>query len=533
MYKIILDGSIIIEDILSASASLEVNKVGTVKFQIAATNPAYKLFKKLKSEISVLDSHGEIIFDGRVLNIGEDFYNNRTILCESSFSYLNDSVALVYEHKGTLNEYIRKLLDFHNAQVEDNRKIYPGTITVEDPNNYVNYSDMNAPSIMELINNKVIKKYGGYMLIRKQAGKNYLDYLAEIPYRLQQEIKLGVNLMDLAKESTGGEIYTVVYPTGARKQTAAEEGATTPGEEGPPITIESVNDGSPFVESKEAIAKFGRIIKHISYDNVTEPMNLKNKAIKDLGQGVLDLESISIKAVDTSVLGDIDSFKLLKWVKVESSIHGVAQHYLIEKLSLDFLHPENNAITIGGMRERLSEVLESKYEEKIKPIANASEEAKRQVGELEQKAKSLIEQTKSSIIGMVSNTYVSKSENEKVVEALSTRVEQTATALQINFNSFKQDLEGLAEGTAAKFSDISEYIRFEHGEIELGKRGNRFKLKLGREKVAFYDSGAEVAYLSNNRLYVTDGEFINSLILGKFAFLPRKNGNLSFVKVVN
>ena len=51
--------------------------------------------------------------------------------------------------------------------------------------------------------------------------------------------------------------------------------------------------------------------------------------------------------------------------------------------------------------------------------------------------------------------------------------------------------------------------------------------------MAFYDSGAEVAYLSNNRLYVTDGEFINSLILGKFAFLPRKNGNLSFVKVVN
>ena len=484
MYKIILDGNIIVEDILSASASLEINKVGTVKFQIAVTNPAYKLFKKLKSEISVLDSHDEIIFDGRVLNISEDFYNNRTVLCESSFSYLNDSVALVYEHKGTLNEYIKKLLDFHNAQVEDDRKIYPGKITVEDPNNYVNYSDMNAPSIMELINNKVIKKYGGYMIIRKQAGKNYLDYLAEIPYRMQQEIKLGVNLMDMAKES------------------------------------------------KEAIAKFGRIVKHISYDNVTEPMNLKNKAIKDLGQGVLDLESISIKAVDISILGDIDSFKLLKWVKVESSIHGVAQHYLIEKLSLDFLHPENNAITIGGMRERLSEVLESKYEEKIKPIANASEEAKRQVGELEQKAKSLIEQTKSSIVGMVSNTYVSKSENDKIVEALSTRVEQTATALQINFNSFKQELDGLAEGTAAKFSDISEYIRFEHGEIELGKRGNRFKLKLGREKVAFYDSGAEVAYLSNNRLYVTDGEFINSLILGKFAFLPRKNGNLSFVKVV-
>ena len=42
---------------------------------------------------------------------------------------------------------------------------------------------------------------------------------------------------------------------------------------------------------------------------------------------------------------------------------------------------------------------------------------------------------------------------------------------------------------------------------------------------------SEVAYVSNGKLYITDGEFTNSLTVGNFAYLPRTNGNLSFKKV--
>ena len=41
------------------------------------------------------------------------------------------------------------------------------------------------------------------------------------------------------------------------------------------------------------------------------------------------------------------------------------------------------------------------------------------------------------------------------------------------------------------------------------------------------------AYLSNKRLYVLDAEFLKSAQIGKFAFIPRANGNLSFMKVVD
>ncbi len=53
------------------------------------------------------------------------------------------------------------------------------------------------------------------------------------------------------------------------------------------------------------------------------------------------------------------------------------------------------------------------------------------------------------------------------------------------------------------------------------------------EKVSFWQGGREAAYLSNKRLYVLDAEFLKSIQIGKFAFVPRANGNLSFMKVVD
>lgn len=39
----------------------------------------------------------------------------------------------------------------------------------------------------------------------------------------------------------------------------------------------------------------------------------------------------------------------------------------------------------------------------------------------------------------------------------------------------------------------------------------------------------EVAYLSNNKLYVTQAEILTRLQIGHFAFEPQTNGNLSVI----
>ena len=42
-------------------------------------------------------------------------------------------------------------------------------------------------------------------------------------------------------------------------------------------------------------------------------------------------------------------------------------------------------------------------------------------------------------------------------------------------------------------------------------------------------NNTEVAYLSNNKLYVTQAEILTKLILGRFAFEPQSNGNMSLI----
>lgn len=89
----------------------------------------------------------------------------------------------------------------------------------------------------------------------------------------------------------------------------------------------------------------------------------------------------------------------------------------------------------------------------------------------------------------------------------------------------------MLEGTDARFTEISKYIRFVDGNIVLGEDGNTLTLKIQNDRISFIDLGQEVAYFSNSRLYVIDAQFLHSLQLGNYSFMPRSNGNLSFKKV--
>lgn len=61
----------------------------------------------------------------------------------------------------------------------------------------------------------------------------------------------------------------------------------------------------------------------------------------------------------------------------------------------------------------------------------------------------------------------------------------------------------------------------------------QLSMLLSEQRLSFYQGDSEVAYFSNNKLYVTDAEILEKLQLGKFAFIPRSNGNLSFRYVGN
>ena len=90
---------------------------------------------------------------------------------------------------------------------------------------------------------------------------------------------------------------------------------------------------------------------------------------------------------------------------------------------------------------------------------------------------------------------------------------------------------GCIAGVWLSWETDRKYIRFEDGKILLGEVGNELELQIANDRINFLQDGAEVAYFTNRKLYVTDAQFLHSLQLGSFAFMPRANGNLSFKKV--
>lgn len=153
------------------------------------------------------------------------------------------------------------------------------------------------------------------------------------------------------------------------------------------------------------------------------------------------------------------------------------------------------------------------------------------IAALEEHMYAEIAQTKESITNTVAQQYYLKEDAEKLASDISTQFTQTSEGFEMKFNQFNADLEGLAKGTDAEFEEIRKHIRFINGKILLGEVGNQLELEISNNMISFIQSGVPVAWFTDNKLYVKDGEFTNSLRLGNFTYLPRSNGNLSFKKI--
>ena len=155
------------------------------------------------------------------------------------------------------------------------------------------------------------------------------------------------------------------------------------------------------------------------------------------------------------------------------------------------------------------------------------------VTDIQTELNTTIEREAGLIRTEVEREYTAKSELEEYRETVSTQFEQNANSFNFTFQELIQQIETVDEETRVEFEKWVRYIRFVGGNIVLGEVGNEITLQIQHDRISFLQSGAEVAYFSNNKLYVLDVEVLNSLQIGNFAYIPRANGSLDFKRVIN
>lgn len=150
---------------------------------------------------------------------------------------------------------------------------------------------------------------------------------------------------------------------------------------------------------------------------------------------------------------------------------------------------------------------------------------------LEQNVEASLVKSAEDITAQVAERYYLKDETDALVSEVSTTIGHTKESFDIQFAQFSADIAAVAAGTDAEFEEIRKYIRFVDGMILLGEVGNELELQISNDRISFLQDGAEVAYFSNRRMYITDAQVNHSLQIGNFAFMPRANGNISFKKI--
>ena len=140
--------------------------------------------------------------------------------------------------------------------------------------------------------------------------------------------------------------------------------------------------------------------------------------------------------------------------------------------------------------------------------------------------------TAEQIRSEVKRDYATNDQMSQVTETLSTLAEQSENNFTWTVTKVNEIIEDAAVSdnlTREQLNLIHTYMRFGEDGLTIGKAGNPLTFRVVNDRLAFYMNDTEVAYLSDNKLYVTQAEILARLQIGKFAYEPQSNGNLSVI----
>lgn len=423
MYKILCDGKTLHDvrdpdyQVLSPKISLELNKTGNLDFGMLQTHPHVNDINKLKSRINVYEDD-DLLFSGRSLTDEKDFQNTGQISCEGELAFLLDSVQRAHDYgtetteigqADTNIEIFKRLIEEHNAQVEEAKRFTIGVIDIDSVT--ITKLSTNYEKTWDFLGSNFLGKYDGYLRVRHENGIRYLDYVKQYGKVSNQVIRFGENLLDLKKYSKAEDIKTAIIPLGAVVDNKNVD-----------IKAANGHNGTDYVYSQDAVDLYGWIYDKVDFPEVYDPDKLLEEVNKYLQKCINLAITIELTAVDLHMIDvDINAIRLGDLVPCISTQHGimstfgdVSTYYLVSKYELDLENPANNKITLGRTISSLTDTVAGTNNVKgmIQTLSLASSEAIAKAAAAEKNAENAAK-TAGSAAGAVEE--VQKSINGRTV----------------------------------------------------------------------------------------------------------------------
>ena len=128
----------------------------------------------------------------------------------------------------------------------------------------------------------------------------------------------------------------------------------------------------------------------------------------------------------------------------------------------------------------------------------------------------------------LSDALITINKNSEAIASL------TARDFKVEFTTLTNQLTQLNGDLTSYKKEVGNWMRFDaDGNLVLGATRtagqDAYELKLTKNRISFMLNDDEVAYISNNELYITNSTVVQNLKIGRFVWEVRGNGNLGLV----
>ena len=244
--------------------TMEDNLAGEFSCTVLKDNQAYDKIERMVSEIQVcqilLNQNGVArteteIWRGRVITYTENFMHNRELKAEGELTYLGDTRQPQAKYLKTIapRSFFEAVLKHHNSKANKNRRFTLGSCQFTKWSDEGTVSDINLnageddeydvndkylitayETTLDVIKSGFDRLENAHIRIRHEKDGNgndvrYLDILKEWSEKdtsgdwgrtriKNQEIRLGVNMLDFSKSYDPEGLASVIIPLGAQKE---------------------------------------------------------------------------------------------------------------------------------------------------------------------------------------------------------------------------------------------------------------------------------------------------------------------------
>ncbi|MCQ2479034.1 MAG: phage tail protein [Clostridia bacterium] len=529
--------------------------IDSLQFTIYSNNAGYDLIASRKTKIKAINTKtGRVEFNGSVLlatpEMNADGVCFKTVTCQSLLGYLCDTVQPWAEEQTMLrDDYIQLVLNNHNAQCENDKKIFLGSVDVPVAGTGNVTKGLQYQTTYETLKAKLVDIYGGDLQVIEDANGVYrLNWLQEIGETRATEIKLGKNMQDARRTADPLDIITRIIPLGAKiKRTETDaDGNETEVETEERLTLTGYTPPgkptftNPWVDDTDKIAVLGIISGKLDFSDVTEQSNLYSKTLEYMQKQNLALLSHSITALDLSEIGvDIDSLNRGDKYPVKNEKLGINDILRITKKTINSDSLYKSSLTFGDKSVSLSSLQArnnrnqqatiEQLQKQIQSLQNVQAHTNTQVITLG----GSVTETVEAYVSERFRDVVTVSDLNELEERTSFKITSTADGLNLDFSNQIKDVQADINGNVStRFENLRSYIDFgQNAEgkpyIILLKDNAEYSHEITNEGDLIKENGVVSSGFSRSQSFADNGVFNKSVAIGDYIWRILADGTLA------